>query len=208
MAKKVKQPKLRVALKPPKPVPELLVFAQNVHDQMAANAKTLPSPNPALPLLQTQIDELSAKQVIVKTRVDGAVSDRDAALLVLETSLKSERLYVEQLCNADPANASNLAHDAGMTLVKVGTFAKPPLQAKQGVSGTLHFVAKAVPGAKANQWAYSTDGGKTWVDAPPTTKAATTVQNLPPGTTVTVRHRALTKAGLQDWTDPVTAVVS
>jgi hypothetical protein len=48
----------------------------------------------------------------------------------------------------------------------------------------------------------STDGGRTWVDLPLTTKASTTIAGLTPGSTVTLRHRVLTKTGMGDWDAP------
>jgi hypothetical protein len=68
-------------------------------------------------------------------------------------------------------------------------------------------IAKATKGAKANEWQYSLDGGKTWIDLPPTTKASTAIQNLTPGTSVSIRQRVLTKAGLSDWGQPFSTLV-
>ena len=85
---------------------------------------------------------------------------------------------------------------------------KSDLAVKQTVSGVVHVVAKATKGAKANNWQYSTDAGKTWIDLPETTRAQATVQNLTSGSTVSFRQRALTKAGLTDWCPPVAHVVS
>ena len=113
--------------------------------------------------------------------------------------------------NANPANlanAANIAQAAGMSLRKPPAQSKPPLAAKAGVtSGIVQLAAKATKGAKANNWQMSTDGGKTWVDLPETTKAKTQVANLTPGTTVQFRQRALTKAGVGDWSLPVPHVV-
>ena len=200
---------IRVVLKLPPRLADFLVFAQKVHDQMAANAKSLPSPNPALNVLQSQIDDFTTKEALARTRAAGAVDDRDTAKHLVATSLDTERTYVETLCNADPGNAQSLAQDAGMALRAQPAHSKPPLAVKAGaVSGSVNVVAKATAGAKQNQWQYSTDGGKTWIDAPPTTKAKTTVANLTPGVTVTVRQRVFTKAGLGDWGAPVTQVVT
>jgi hypothetical protein len=204
-----KTPSIRVVLKLPTKVADLLVFAQKVHDQMAANSGTLPNPDPALPKLQTDVDNLSSKESLAKTRAEGAVADRDAAREVVEDDLRSERAYVEKTCNASPANAASIAQDAGMTLRQLPTLAKPPLAAKRGtVSGAVHVVAKAAKGASANAWQVSTDGGKTWVDLPVTTRASTEVQSLTVGATVSFRHRALTKAGWGDWSDPVASTVT
>ena len=206
--KKQSTNKVAVALKLPKRIADLIIRAQAIHDVMAANSKTLPSPSPVLSVLQTDIDALKAKETVVKTRVAGAVTDRDAALKVVTVDLNNERAYVEQLCNADPANAAQLAQDAGMTLRQNGARNKPPLSVKPGtVSGEVLAVAKAAKGAGANEWQYSTDGGKTWIAVPSTTRASTTISNLSPGTSLLVRQRALTKAGLGDWTDPVAHIV-
>ena len=199
----------RVALKLPPKIADFIIRGQNVHDQMTANAKTFPSPNPSMAVLQTQIDDLHTKETLAQTRASGAVAARDNSKLVLKTSLENERQYVESLCAADPGNALTIAQNAGMTLKVAPTRSKPPLAVKAGaVSGAVTIVAKATKGAKANHWQYSLDAGKTWIDLPPTTKAKTSIANLTPGTTVTVRARALTKVGLEDWGQDVTHLVT
>ncbi len=209
MAKKTSVSSIGVVLKLPTKVADLIVRAQVIHDAMAANSKTLPSPSPAMPVLQTGIDDLAGKEAATKTRTAGAVADRDAAKQVLVVDLNSERLYVEAVVNADPANASQIAEDAGMYLRQSGSRSKPLLSAKPGATtGTVKVIAKATKGAKANDWQYSTDGGKTWIDVPSTTKAETTVPNLTPGAAVSFRQRALTKTGAGDWSQPVVHIVT
>ncbi len=206
---KISTNKIAVALGLPRNVADLLVYAQVIHDTMAANPKSLPSPSPALLVLQTDIDTAASKEAIAKTRVAGAVTDRDLAMRVLKVDLHNERAYVELVANADPANAAQIAEDAGMKLHKAPARDKPPLAVKAGAtSGSVKVVAKATKGAKVNDWQMSTDGGKTWVDLPSTTKASTTVANLTPATTVQFRQRVFTKAGLSDWSVPVPHVVA
>jgi hypothetical protein len=200
---------IRVVLKLPKRIADFMIVAQKIHDQMAANTATLPSANPSLAILQPQIDKVSTLQALVKARATGSVADRDAAVRVLAVSLNSERSYVESVCNENPTDALSIAEDAGMTLRTVATRVKPPLAAKAGrVTGTVVLVAKATKGAKANSWQYSTDGGKTWIDLPQTTKANTTVPNLQPGMTVEFRQRVLTKAGVSDWSQTISRLVT
>jgi len=200
---------IEVALGLPRKVADLLVYAQVIHDTMAANPKSLPSPSPALSVLQTDIDTATSKEAIAKTRVVGAVTDRNLAIKVLTLDLHNERAYVELVASADPANAAQIAEDAGMKLHKAAARNKPPLAVKAGAtSGSVRVVAKATQGAKANDWQMSSDGGKTWVDIPSTTKASTTVANLTPGTMVQFRQRVLTKAGASDWSVPVPHVVA
>jgi hypothetical protein len=209
MAKKKKSKnRIGVGLNAPKKVAELLVFAQVVHDDMAANSKLLPSPSPALTVLQAGIDTLAAKEALVRAKTPNSVDDRDAAEQALRVALHNERAYVELVVNADPANAAQIAGAAGMSLRKMPATDKPALAVKGGAtSGSVHVVAKATQGAKAHSWQLSTDGGKTWVDLPETTKAKTQIANLTPGTTVLVRQRALTKNGVGDWSLPVPHVV-
>ena len=199
----------RVVLKLPPKIAEFIICGQKVHDQMTANAKTFPSPNPSMAVLQTEIDDLHTKETATKTHVIGAVAIRDASKLVLKTSLENERQYVESLCAADPGNALTIAQNAGMTLKVAPTRSKPPLAVKPGtVSGSVTLVAKATKGARANHWQYSLDGGKTWIDLPPTIRAKTSIANLTPGTAVTVRARVLTHLGLEDWGQDVTHLVT
>jgi hypothetical protein len=209
MAKKSPIHTVRVVLKLPTRIADFIVTAQKIHDQMAANTTTLPSPNPTLIILQPQIDSVNTKEALVKARASGSVADRDAAIKVLAVSLNSERAYVESVCNATPTNALSIAEDAGMTLRTVPVREKPPLAAKAGkVSGTVLLAAKATKGAKANSWQYSADGGKTWIDLPQTTKASTSVANLTPGTTVEFHQRVLTKTGVSDWGQTISHLVT
>jgi hypothetical protein len=95
-----------------------------------------------------------------------------------------------------------------MMLRKVTAAHKQPLSVKQTVSGSVKVVAKATKGARGNEWQYSLDGGKTWIDVPPTTQANTTIHSLIPGAVVSYRQRVLTKAGLGDWSQPISALVT
>jgi hypothetical protein len=69
VAEKQDTNKIEVTLGLPRRIADLLVYAQVIHDTMAANPKSLPSPSPALSLLQTDIDTAASKEAIAKTRV-------------------------------------------------------------------------------------------------------------------------------------------
>ncbi len=197
-----------VALKLPEKTADFIVRAQSILDTMAANPKTLPTPSPALTTLAADISDLITKEAAAQTRMVGAVADRDAARKVVADDLRSERAYVEELVNEDPANGVTIAQDAGMTLRKAPTRNKPDLAIRKGaVSGSVHAIAKVTKGARANHWQYSLDGGKTWIDVMPTTRADITLHDLTPGEAVSVRQCVLTKAGLTDWGQPVSALV-
>jgi hypothetical protein len=209
MSKKTSVSKIAIALYLPTKVPELVIYARNVHDTMAANSGTLPAPTPPLAVFLTDIDTLVAKQTVVQTRTAGAVEDRNAAQKVVVVDINNERAYVEALMNADPANAAIIAQDAGMQLRKKPSVNKAPLVARPGpTTGLVEVISKATLGAQANEWQYSLDGGKTYLDMPPTTKARTSIANLTPGTTVMFRKRVLTKDGLSDWSEPTSVLVT
>ncbi len=188
-------------------VPKLIVRATAIVNAMTTNKATFPAPVPTLVQAQSDIDALTGAETAFRSHT-GTRADRDNKVKTLVADMKGLQGYVQQIVTANPGNAAAIADDASMTLRKVGSRSKPPLAVKQTVSGTVKLVAKATKGAKSNNWQYSTDGGKTWIDVPPTTKASTTIPNLTPGTTVEYRQRVLTKAGLSDWSQTVSALVT
>ena len=204
-----KSPTYPVVLKNPKKVADFISHGQNVHDQMAAHATLFPSPDPALTVLQAHIDDARTKYQASKTRAVGTAAARIESEKVLAGDLGTERAYVQKIVNANPENANSIAASAGMTIRASGTKSKDPLTAKRGtLAGSADLVAKAQTGAKAYEWQVSTDGGKSWVDAPPTTKAKASIPNLTVATTVHFRHRPITKSGPGDWSPPLPYVVS
>ena len=75
------------------------------------------------------------------------------------------------------------------------------------VSGSAKLIAASAARRASYEWEYSTDGGKTWVTAPATLQAKTTVPGLTPGATVTFRYRPVTKTGEGDWSQPTSVIV-
>jgi hypothetical protein len=208
VARKAAQPHLTVAMALPRAVPAYVIGATNIVDRMTLAKATFPSPAPALAIVTTHIADLTSKESTAKTRASGAVEARNEALKIVHDDLKALRSYVEVIVNGDPTHADTIAADAGMALRKSAVVHKPDLVAKRAtVSGAVDVVAKAISGAKAYDWQYSADGGKTWTSSPSSTKARTQIANLQVGATVSFRHRAITKGGPQDWGQPVSTVV-
>jgi hypothetical protein len=75
------------------------------------------------------------------------------------------------------------------------------------VSGSAKLVAASAGRRASYEWQYSTDGGKTWVMAPSTLQAKTTVTGLTPGATVDFRYRPVTKTGEGNWSQTVQLIV-
>jgi hypothetical protein len=188
-------------------IPTLLARATAITSAMQSNPKLFPSPVPSITQAETDIAALTDAQTAFKSHL-GTRTVRDDKQLVVVADMKQYHAYVQQLANANPAQAQVIADAATMTLRKVAALHKADLAVKQTVSGSVKVVAKAVKGAHAHNWQTSTDGGKTWLDAPDTLQATTTIHGLTPGVVVTYRHRPLLKTGPADWSQPVSAIVT
>jgi hypothetical protein len=190
-----------------KAIAPTIVRVTAIADAIAANKARFTSPTPPLTQVTSDLSTLTSAETAFKNRL-GTRAARDAALTTVISNARQLRVYVQQVVSSNPSQAETIAQNASMTLRKKGASSKSDLSVKQIVSGSVKVVAKAVKGAKAHDWQYSTDGGKTWIDAGSTTKSSTTITGLVPGTTVSYRNRVLTTAGRSDWSQAVSAVVS
>lgn len=188
-------------------IPRLVARASEIHDSISANPTTFPTPNPSLAALEAAITALATAETAFKTRA-GTKEARDNARVALVALLHGIHAYVQGLASANPAQADVIAKAASMTLRKAPVTHKSDLAVKPKSEGVVHVAAKALKGAKAHEWQYSTDGGKTWSSAPSTTKSSTLIAGLQPGASVQVKHRMVTKSGVTDWSDPVSAIVT
>jgi hypothetical protein len=175
---------------------------------MLAHTGLFTAPPVALSVVQTHVTALETAQTATKSRAPGSIATRDAAIKVVREDAKQLHGYVQQLANANPTEAANIAADAAMTVRKLAAHVKHDLTVKQGVSGTIHVMAKSVKGARSHEWQYSSDGGKTWTNAPPTAQAHATIDNLPPGTLMHFRQRVITRLGPGDWSPAISMAVS
>ncbi len=197
-----------VVLGLPKTVPALIIRMTAILDAMLANKVTFPSPPLAIALVTAHVAALSAAESATKTRALGTKQARDAARkLVIEDAYQLHG-YVQQLANASPTEAASIAAQAAMKLRGSGAHPKADLTVNQTLSGTLHVVAKSAKGARAHEWMYSSDGGKSWVAVSPTTKPSTIITGFQPGTLVQVKHRIIVKGGPGDWSPTVQVAVS
>ena len=188
-------------------IPALAVRSTTIVHAMQASSKLFPSPTPSFAQALADITALTDAETALKNRL-GTRAVRDDKLSIVVADMNQYHAYVQQLANATPSQAQLIADGASVSLRKTGSHPKSDLAVKQTVSGTVKLLAKSVKGARAHNWQYSTDGGKTWIDAPQTTKSETTITGLTPGVSVMYRHRALATTGLGDWSQPVTALVT
>ena len=197
-----------VVLGLPRAVAALIIRLTAILDAMMAAKTTFPSPPLAFALVQAHVAALSSAEAATKTRAAGTRQARDAARKLVIEDAKQLHGYVQQLANASPAQAESIATAAAMTLRKHAARITHDITIKQTVSGTVHVVAKSVKGARAHEWQYSVDAGKSWVAALPTAQPRTSLTGFQPGALVQVRHRSIVKTGAGDWSAAFQAVVS
>jgi hypothetical protein len=194
-------------LKLPINIATLILFARGLVKALTGNPN-FPSPTPSLAALTTSIDDLEAAETAAQARTKGAVTTRNEKRAALVLQLHDLRGYVQSVANASPDHSASIIESAGLS-VRPTVVRKPRVfAAKPGaVSGAVNlFTVRAAPRA-SYEWQYSIDGGKTWIVASATLKSKTTIAGLTPGSTVSFRSRAVTKAGEGDWTQPASLVV-
>ena len=193
-------------LKLPKKKKEFVTYAKSVVTALTGNPN-LPTPNPPIDVLHADVQSLDGAETTELTRVKGARQVRDAKMAVVKGDLELVRGYVQQVADADPANATTIIQSAGMFVRSVTLHSKGPIGAKIGkVTGTAVVSVKSAAHRSAYQWQYSLDQ-KTWTNAAPTLQAKTTVSGLTSGTTYYFRARSLTKDGEGDWSQVVSLLV-
>jgi hypothetical protein len=176
-----------LGLTPEKP----LVFlgqANAVYTGLDNNKTLFVSPNPALPVLFQQIEDATKAHQNVG-QLKGAVAIRSVKFKALVTSLESERMMVQALCDASPDQAAALMAAASMKAGSFGKHHKPILAVKNILpSGSVLLDANAIlldptHRAKTYNWQMTMDG-KTFSAMPSTPTGQTTIANLTPLTTV------------------------
>lgn len=192
------------SLKLPKAAPALILYAEGILKAMTANAY-FASPTPPLTALSGAIADLQNAETAAQSRVKGAVATRNAKRATLVSILQQEKAYVQGQADTNPEVGPSIIESAAMAVKKVPV--RPPrvFSAKPGaVSGTVKVVAPQAAHRASYEWQQSNDGGKTWIDLPPTLQAKMTVTGLTPGSSVEFRYRAVTKTGAADWSLPIT----
>jgi hypothetical protein len=196
-----------VTLDLPRSVPAIISYAQSVLAAMTNNPN-FPTPIPALTEVSAAITALQTAEAAALSRVKGAVvtrNDKKAALVAL---LQELRGYVQKTADANADSSANIITSAGLPMKKTPVRKPRAFTAKQGaVSGSVEVIAVSAARRASYEWQYSTDGGKTWIEAPPSLQAKTTISGLPVASTVQFRFRSVVKAGPSDWSLPTSLLV-
>ena len=199
--------RVTISLNFPRKEADFLLFATNVGTKMTNNP-AFPNPTPSLASLNAAIADLHTAQVTATSRAKGAATVRDEKRTVVVGLLQQARGYVQGVADATPENAASIIESAGFAVRKAPTRGPRAFEARQGaVSGTAKLVAVSAGKRASYEWQYSTDGGKTWIVAPVTLQAKTSVTGLAVGSTVVFRYRAVLKGGEGDWSQTVALLV-
>jgi cell pole-organizing protein PopZ len=196
-----------VSLDLPKKVPALISFATSVVTAMTGNP-SFPTPAPTLAEVTAAITALQTAQSAAIARTKGAVTARNDKQTALVSLLQEMKAYIQKTADADAENSAAVIQSAGVSVKKTPVRRPRVFSAEQGaISGTAKLVTASAGTRASYEWMYSVDGGKTWVSAPATLQAKTSVTGLTPGATVQFRYLAVTKAGQGDWSAPVSLLV-
>jgi hypothetical protein len=188
-------------------IAQLIGYARAIVDAMGKSA-SFKSPTPSLKVVSAAIEALQAAQTTALTRASGAATTRNDRKADLVKLLQALKAYVQTVADATPENAVSIIESAGMSVRRHPVFPGRVFAAKHGdVSGTVKLVAPSAGARAGYEWAHSTDAGKTWVSAPFTLTAKTTMSGFTPGATVMFRYRATTRAGEGDWSQVVSIIV-
>jgi len=194
-------------LKLPKAVSTLITYAQAIVKAMTGNP-TFPTPSPTLVVVTAAITDLYVAETAALARTKGAVTTRNEKRLALIKLLQQLLGYIQTTADANVENETSTIESAGVSVRKFAAHTARTFSAKQGaVSGSARVTAVTAARRASYEWEYSTDAGKTWVLAPVTLQAKTTISGLTPGATVLFRFRPVTKAGEGDWSQPVALIV-
>lgn len=193
----------------------LLAQAWAIYHGMDADKATFAAPNPPLSTLLVEINDFDAAEQATATKTKGTFAVRDTKRDILVTSLESERMYVQSLCDASPERAVAIVTAAAMAVGKTPLSAKPILQAKPSpkpgavvlLANATLLVGRGVKRKATFNWQYSADGGKTWTGAPSTPLASTEIDGLAPLTTYAFRVGVTVSRVVGEWSQAVTYLV-
>jgi hypothetical protein len=204
------RPPLRTiaVLKLPKySVPRFISRARSIVLSMTGNT-WFPSPTPPIATLEAALEALAAAEAATYGAGPEQTTIRDAKRDALKLLLEELRNQVQSVANANPEHAVAIIVGAGMHVKDRRTPGLLGFRLRDGrVSGEVDALTDAAGNRASYEWAFSLDGGITWMAWETTTKARTTIRGLPPGVRVVVRYRTGVNGVTSDWCQPLSIIV-
>jgi hypothetical protein len=196
-----------VALKLPAKIGDFVTYAHNVITKVTNNP-SFPNITATIAALTAALSDLQNAETAALSRTKGAATVRNEKRTVVVTLLRQLRGIVQTAADATPENGASIIESSGLAVRKVPARAARAFTAKPGpVSGTATVTAVSAGPRTFYEWQYSSDGGKTWVNAPSSVRTTSVLTGLPGGTTVQFRYRSVSKAGEGDWSQAVALLV-
>jgi len=133
------------------------------------------------------------------------IQQRNAALELVKADLRSLRNDVQEVANADPANAEAIIASSGMSIKGKSFHGKKQNTAKDGIeSGSVELTAE---GPGFHDWRMSTDGIN-WILLPSSSKSSTTAKDLTPGTIYYFQNRKVFPGNEKgEWSQSIAIMV-
>jgi hypothetical protein len=196
-----------VTLALPLEVAALISHVLNVVQKMTGNPD-FPAPVPTLAAITAAVTDLQTAHAAALSRTTGAVAARNAKHAILVGLLQQLRTYVQNVADASPEQAAAIIQSSGLAVRKTPVHTARTFTAEQGsLSGQVKLTATSAGHRASYQWEYSVDGGKTWITAPATLQAKTTIGGIAAGTSAQFRYKPVTKTGEGDWSQPASLLV-
>src|ERR1019366_3198449 len=186
----------------PEHVPDQIKFGDGVQSGLNNNPH-FPLPDPIITAFTIALGNYSVAETAAQTRAKGTIPARNAAKVVFVGALHALKARVQQVADASPENAEAIITSTNLMVRKTAIRQRQTFMATPGtVSGAVHVTAQSAGPRACYEWQYSIDTGKTWVQAPNTMQAKTTILNLPVAIVVEFRYRVTTKSGMGGWRLP------
>lgn len=197
-----------VVLNLPEHVPDYIRGCRTCTTALEQNAATFPSAAALVTKTDADVDLLETRELAIKTGTHGAADARNQQLAMVKSDMLQIRALVQQVIDANPAQAETLAAQAGLHLRKPTTRRPRLLSVREGdASGSADVIWPSAGKHAAYNAQTSIDGGKTWSDMITTDLARARFSGLPVGATLLVRYRATIKGVTGNWSEPTSFVV-
>jgi hypothetical protein len=173
---------------------------------MANNVAIYATPSPALPEIQTALDNFSTALAPKADGGQSATSKKNNLRLILVALLRQLASYVTVACKGDMTNLIL----SGFPVQKPVRTPIGPLPAPQGlivthgvISGELDAKVNPVFGASAYNWTCTAATAGAVPQTGQSTATGYTFTGLTPGVSYTITANAVGAAGPSNWSNPV-----
>jgi hypothetical protein len=190
-----------VALNFPTVISLFIIFAKAIYKAMFNNRNFAASAS-KVERLGLDIANLDAAETACNTKPPtGSVEVRNVALEAVKADLRSLRNDVQEVADANPANAQAIIASAAMSIKKSTPHGKQQNTAKDGVEeGSVILTGE---GSGPHEWRMSYDE-KEWIYLPASRSSKTTVTGLVPGTLCYFQNRMILANGEKsEWSQSV-----